>query len=142
MRATTPWRRGAKDILVTALGLALCLISANCFAKDKRPDCNRILTALVKGQSAEQIAEAMGIPTSTVYMCEKNATRSIPSASPSPGAMSNPSGPSHQQHASSRFALGLICRTGIRGHEENATGQGSSAIACPIPYRIDLRLSF
>jgi hypothetical protein len=79
-----PQRKSVLCILVPVLGLAPSLISANCFAKDNKPDCNRILTELEKGQSAEQIAKATGIQTSSVYSCEKNATNSIPPAPPSP----------------------------------------------------------
>ena len=90
-----PRRKSVLCILVPALGLAPSLISANCFAKDNRPDCNRILTDLEEGQSAEHVAKAMGIQTSSIYSCEKNATKSIPSAPSSPGAMPSLSVPSH-----------------------------------------------
>src|SRR5690348_15003697 len=83
IRPAMPQRKSVQCILIVGIGL-LSLLSENCFAEDKKPDCNRILTELEKGQSAEQIAKAMGIQTSSVYSCEKNATKGIPPAAPSP----------------------------------------------------------
>ena len=95
MRTTMSQRKSVLCILVPVFGLALSLTSVNCFANDKKPDCNRILTELEEGQSAEQIAKAMGIQTPSVYSCEKNATKNIQPAPPSPTAMPSSSVPSH-----------------------------------------------
>ena len=94
MRMST-WRNSVLLILLAVFGLAPFLVSVTCLAEGDQPDCNKILTELEKGQSAEKIAKAMGIQTSSVYSCEKNVTKSIPSAPPSPGAMSSPSDQSH-----------------------------------------------
>ena len=89
------WRNIVLLILLAAFGLAPFLVRATCLAKDDQPDCNKILIELEKGQSAEKIAKAMGIQTSSVYSCETKATKSIPSAPPSPGAMPSLSDQSH-----------------------------------------------
>jgi transcriptional regulator len=56
---------------------------AKSLAADKKVDCDKILTEIETGKSAQNIAKTMGISTSTVYRCEKKATTSIPSASSS-----------------------------------------------------------
>lgn len=96
VRTAMPQRKSVQSILIAGLGLlSLLNFSANCFAEDNKPDCNKILTELEKGQSAEQIAKVMGIQTSSVYSCEKNATKGIRPAAPSPSAMSSSSVPSN-----------------------------------------------
>jgi hypothetical protein len=62
---------------------ALLVMPVKSLAADKKVDCDKILTEIVNGKSAQTIAKTMGIPTSSVYRCEKKATTSIPSASSS-----------------------------------------------------------
>ncbi len=95
MRASRHWRKS-----FYLLGLALSLASFNsigtsCFAAGNETNCDKILTQLQTGKSAKEIAQQMGVNEATIYHCEKNATRSIPSAAPSPGAMPSPSVQSH-----------------------------------------------
>jgi transposase-like protein len=66
---------------------------AKSLAADKKVDCDKILTEIETGKSAQNIAKTMGISTSTVYRCEKRATTSIPSASSSQIVTPTPSVP-------------------------------------------------
>jgi transposase len=50
---------------------------AKSLAADKKVDCGKILTEIETGKSAQEVAKTMGISTSSVYRCEKKATRSI-----------------------------------------------------------------
>lgn len=94
MRIAPTWQKNFLYALAVALGFAPFIINP-CFAASNKIDCDKILTQLETGKSAQQIAQEMGIQTSAVYGCEKDATRSIPSASASPGAMPSSSAPSH-----------------------------------------------
>jgi hypothetical protein len=95
MRNARSWPKSFY-LIALVLGLAsFDLMSTRCFAADNGTNCDKILTELQTGKSAKQIAQEMGIQESEIYRCERKATRSIPSAAPSPGAMPSPSAPSH-----------------------------------------------
>jgi hypothetical protein len=65
-------------ICVVSIALApLLVMPAKSLAADKKVDCGKILTEIETGKSAQEVAKTMGISTSSVYRCEKKATRSI-----------------------------------------------------------------
>jgi hypothetical protein len=92
MRKIVPGITGVALVITLGIGLKPVVVQA------AKVDCSKVMTELDSGKKAADVADDLGISTSSVYRCRRKARKAAAKASPmASGAASPMASPSPAQ---------------------------------------------